>query len=57
MTAKPGRDPWAAWPGERGHGGDAELLRRQLEVLAVDTGSFFRRRRQHCHPTRKSGIV
>ena len=34
MTAKPGRDPWAAWLGERGHGGDAELLRRQLELLA-----------------------
>ncbi len=34
MTATPGRDPWAAWLGERGHGGDPELLRRQLELLA-----------------------
>ena len=34
MTAKPRRDPWAAWLGERRHGGDPELLRRHLEVLA-----------------------
>jgi hypothetical protein len=34
VTAKGGCDPWAAWLGERRHGGDPELLRRQLEVLA-----------------------
>ena len=34
MTTEPGPDPWAAWLGERGHGGDPELLRRQLELLA-----------------------
>ena len=34
MTAEPGRDPWAAWLGERGHGGDPEVLRRQQEGLA-----------------------
>lgn len=34
MTPKLGRDPWAAWLGERGHGGDPESLRRQLELLA-----------------------
>lgn len=34
MTARHRRDPWAAWLGERRHGGDPELLRRQLELLA-----------------------
>lgn len=34
MTTKGRRDPWAAWLAERRHGGDPELLRRQLEFLA-----------------------
>lgn len=34
MTANGRRDPWAAWLAERRHGGDPELLRRQLEFLA-----------------------
>jgi ubiquinone/menaquinone biosynthesis C-methylase UbiE len=34
VTTEGGRDPWAAWLAERRHGGDPELLRRQLEVLA-----------------------
>jgi arsenite methyltransferase len=34
VIAETGRDPWAAWFGGRRHGGDPELLRRQLEELA-----------------------
>lgn len=34
MTTKGQRDAWAAWLAERRHGGDPELLRRQLEFLA-----------------------
>ncbi|MBV8862345.1 MAG: methyltransferase domain-containing protein [Mycobacterium sp.] len=34
MTTKPPHDPWAAWICQRRHGGDPELLRRQLEALA-----------------------
>jgi SAM-dependent methyltransferase len=34
VTTKGERDAWAAWLAERRHGGDPELLRRQLEFLA-----------------------
>ena len=34
MIAERGRDRWAAWLGERGHGGDPEVLCRQQELLA-----------------------
>jgi len=34
VTTKPPLDQWAAWICQRRHGGDPELLRRQLEALA-----------------------
>jgi arsenite methyltransferase len=34
VTTEGRQDQWAAWLGARRHGGDAELLRRHLEVLA-----------------------
>jgi ubiquinone/menaquinone biosynthesis C-methylase UbiE len=34
VTPEGRRDQWAAWLAERRHGGNAELLRRQLEFLA-----------------------
>jgi arsenite methyltransferase len=34
VTAQPGRDQWAAWLGERRHGGDPEVLCRHLALLA-----------------------
>jgi hypothetical protein len=34
VTGKARQDQWAAWLGERRHGGDPEQLRRQLEFLA-----------------------
>lgn len=34
VTTEPDPDLWAAWLGQRGHGGDPEVLRRQQELLA-----------------------
>lgn len=34
MTSTHERDPWASWLGDRRHGGNPEMLRQQLQLLA-----------------------